>query len=350
MKMIISAALALLFVLSLAAPASAAAHPDVGALLGGTVRALCGGTDNDSVEAYLDSIAPDAGTTPTDWFFITLRILRPGPTGKRYAKALKDFDASSENAVSRQRIALAKVFAGDLACADTVNETAGKLGVMSWIWALITADAALATGVDRSAIVSGIVGAALPAGGWTLFGAAADVDVTAMAITALSPYVDLDPAVASAVDAGLGILSARQNADGGYSSMGAANCESASQVLLALSSLGIDAAADPRFIKNGSSVLDAVASFADGSGLFRHSADGGADYNATAQAFYALTAYRMMKNAEGRLFEPYGAPNAELYAGTLSASDAATMRCAGRLCRLLVRMIRSVAAVCGAEV
>ncbi|MCR5041526.1 MAG: hypothetical protein K6C36_05415 [Clostridia bacterium] len=343
MKRIISAALA--FVLLLApvfAPVSSAAAPtDADRLLSDFVSALCGGSDNAAVEAYLGSISADAGTTPTDWFFITLRSLRPGIVCPGYASALGSFDASSENAVYRQRVALAQVYAGDPSgTAAVVNETAGQLGVMSNIWALILADSCLATGVDRRQIVSDILGAALPTGGWALFGSGADVDVTSMALTALSPYAGLDAGVKSAVDTTLGMLSARQNADGSFSSMGAANCESTAQVLMALSSLGIDALKDARFIKNKNTVVSAIAAYSDGTGLFCHTAGGGTDQNASAQAFYALCAYRMLETGEGRFFEPYGAPTEDILNGT--ESDASFLRACGRLYRLIIRMIAAL--------
>lgn len=74
--------------------------------------------------------------------------------------------------------------------------------------------------------------------------------MTAMAIQALAPYNDDEhPTVKSAISTALKLLSGMQNDDGGFSSMGYRNCESAAQVVVALSALGLDANTDSRFVK-----------------------------------------------------------------------------------------------------
>ena len=74
-----------------------------------------------------------------------------------------------------------------------------------------------------------------------------------------------------AADAPLTYLSDAQQADGGFMSWGAANSESCAQVIVALTALGIDPAADSRFVKNGASPLDGLCAFACEGGGFRHS-------------------------------------------------------------------------------
>ena len=107
-------------------------------------------------------------------------------------------------------------------------------------------------------------------GGWTLMGDVSDVDMTAMALTALASYQE-ETDVKAAVDAALTYLSDAQQADGGFMSWGAANSESCAQVIVALTALGIDPAADSRFAKNGASPLDGLCAFACEGGGFRHS-------------------------------------------------------------------------------
>jgi hypothetical protein len=68
-------------------------------------------------------------------------------------------------------------------------------------------------------------------------------------------------------------MSRRQNADGGFGTWGVNNCESAVQILVGLCELGI-APDDPRFVKNGISVLDNIFSYRTAAGGFRHTADG----------------------------------------------------------------------------
>ena len=75
-----------------------------------------------------------------------------------------------------------------------------------------------------------------------------DVDMTAMALTSLAPYQE-ETDIKAAVDAPLTYLSDAQQADGGFMSWGAANSESCAQVIVALTALGIDSAADSRFVK-----------------------------------------------------------------------------------------------------
>ena len=73
---------------------------------------------------------------------------------------------------------------------------------------------------------------------------------------------------------------------------------------MALTSLGIDPAEDARFIKNGSSVLDALASsYSDGA--FRHTLTSEAADNgiATEQAYYALASYYRMLEGRTTLFD-----------------------------------------------
>lgn len=97
-----------------------------------------------------------------------------------------------------------------------------------------------------------------------------DVDMTAMALTSLAPYQE-ETDIKAAVDAPLTYLSDAQQADGGFMSWGAANSESCAQVIVALTALGIDSAADSRFVKNGASPLDGLCAFACEGGGFRHS-------------------------------------------------------------------------------
>ena len=109
--------------------------------------------------------------------------------------------------------------------------------------------------------MSEILSAQCPDGGWTLLGEASDVDMTAMALTSLSPYLE-NRDVQAAVERALTCLSRVQQDNGGFMSWGTVNSESCAQVIVALTSLGIDPAADSRFIKNGASPLDGLCAFA----------------------------------------------------------------------------------------
>ena len=140
-------------------------------------------------------------------------------------------------------------------------------------------------------------------GGWDLSADKADPDMTAMAIQALAPYYKTNETVKAAVDKALEALSALQRNDGGFGSWGTVNSESCDQVIVALTALGIDPTADSRFIKNGLTALDALASFYVTGGGFRHTAGGELNGMATEQGYYALAAYYRFVNAQNRLYD-----------------------------------------------
>lgn len=169
------------------------------------------------------------------------------------------------------------------------------IGVNSACYALLALDAgsypvpvnaAAATQATRELYVAYILNRQLRDGGWAMSGDSADPDMTAIALQALAPYRS-NAAVESAVLVALDCLSKIQNSDGGFTSWGTVTSESVSQVLLALTSLGVSVT-DSRFVKNGRSALDALLSFCITGGGFRHST--ASDLMATEQAVMALTA------------------------------------------------------------
>lgn len=183
-------------------------------------------------------------------------------------------------------------------------------GLNGAIFALIALDSAgyevpaAAEGADqtsREALVAYILDKQLSDGGWALSGDSADPDMTAMALQALAAYRD-DAAVQAAVDEAVQTLSDMQLADGGYSSWGTVNSESCAQVIIALTTLGIDPAKDSRFIKYGLSLLDALCAYYKDGG-FCHTRDGAADDIATEQALCALTAYARLLNGQTALYD-----------------------------------------------
>lgn len=158
----------------------------------------------------------------------------------------------------------------------------------------------------RENLVQTILDSKLADGGWTLSGSKADADMTAMAVQALAPYYNDNADAKAAVDEALEVLSKMQNSDGSFSSAGAgtgANTESTSQVIVALTALGIDPATDSRFIKNGRSTLDALSTFAVDGGGFKHVADGSRDGMATEQGYYALAAYYRFAAGKTTLYD-----------------------------------------------
>lgn len=183
-------------------------------------------------------------------------------------------------------------------------------GLNGAIFALIALDSAGyevpaaaedANQTSREALVAYILDKQLSDGGWALSGDSADPDMTAMAVQALAAYRD-DAAVQAAVDEAVQTLSDMQLSDGGYSSWGTVNSESCAQVIIALTTLGIDPAKDSRFIKYGLSLLDALCAYYKDGG-FCHTRDGAADDIATEQALCALTAYARLLNGQTALYD-----------------------------------------------
>ena len=179
-------------------------------------------------------------------------------------------------------------------------------GINGPIWALIALDShnyPTMGDVTREKLIQVILDAQLSNGGWNLSGNDADPDMTAMAIQALAPYYKENDAVKAAVDKALDVLSELQLATGGFGSWGTENSESCAQVIVALTALGIDPAKDSRFIKNGLTILDALASYYVDGGGFRHIASGDRDGMATEQGYYALAAYYRFLNGQTRLYD-----------------------------------------------
>ena len=127
-------------------------------------------------------------------------------------------------------------------------------------------------------------------GGWAYYGDVSEASMTAMVLSALAPYRD-DPAVEAAVQEGIECLSALQTAGGGYGYDGVENSNDAATVVIALTSLGIDAGSDARFVKNGNSVLSSLLSFVTEDLQFGYDSNAEANAYATEQGFRALIAY-----------------------------------------------------------
>ncbi|WP_232057944.1 S-layer homology domain-containing protein [Cohnella abietis] len=203
-------------------------------------------------------------------------------------------------------------------------DTVIKQGINGPIFALIALDSnqyeiplvkEVKTQTTRELLIDFILKREINGGGWTLGSNAtqSDPDITGMVIQSLTPYYESNANVKAAVDRGIAWLSKAQKADGGYSSMDSMNSESVAQVIVALTSLGIDPHRDPRFIKNGHSAVDALLGFTTPGGGFYHIKQGGADNGgakpgdvdlmASDQAMYALVAYDRLINGKTRLYD-----------------------------------------------
>ena len=97
--------------------------------------------------------------------------------------------------------------------------------------------------------------------------------------------------VKEAIDKGIEILAAGQEENGGYVAYGSDSSESVSQVIVALSTYGIDCNEDERFVKNDKGLYDTLMEYQQKDGGFSHTLDGESDGMATDQAFCALVSY-----------------------------------------------------------
>ncbi|MGE6257089.1 Ig-like domain-containing protein [Heyndrickxia sporothermodurans] len=156
---------------------------------------------------------------------------------------------------------------------------------------------------SRQTMIEYILNERLEDGGWALGSKTSDPDITAMAIQALSSYLDQER-VRNAVEEAVATLSKTQSEDGGFKSWGTANVESASQVVVALTSLGIDPKNDPRFMKQNGNLLSNIMTFySKEDGGFKHVISGKVDSMATEQVSYAIASYLRFLNQQTKLYD-----------------------------------------------
>ncbi len=196
-------------------------------------------------------------------------------------------------------------------------EMVKKQGINGPVWALLALDCdgyeipkveGISQVTSRELLIENILSQEKEGGGFALTGDVADVDITAMVLSALAPYRTRTD-VGTVVDRAIAVLSEKQMADGGFETLKTANAESNVQVIVALTSLGIDPHKDKRFIKNGKSVLDALLTYYATGGGFRHVNKSTVGYEpvvnglATAQGYYGLTAYSRFLNGKNTLYD-----------------------------------------------
>ncbi|UOF92593.1 S-layer homology domain-containing protein [Fodinisporobacter ferrooxydans] len=133
-------------------------------------------------------------------------------------------------------------------------------------------------------------------GGWSLIkGDASDLDLTSMALVALSPY-QTQTDVKHATNAALQWITKSGNT-GGISSS-----ESIAQEIQGLAALGLNPA-DAAYDRSGMNLLQDLLQFQQADGGFAHQAGLGSDTIATEQALAALDAYNNFVQGKGSIYQ-----------------------------------------------
>lgn len=261
-----------------------------------------------SVADWVASALPDTMGAGGEWYAIALN-------GGEYDlsachAALADYVAvhSVRSAATRQKLVLALAATGGTEDAadfteDTLSDSIGQQGVMSWVWGLhLLNNGFESPSCTAEEAVKTLLSLQRADGGWAVTGSASDVDVTAMVLQALAPH---RAECADAVEAALSLLSDRQLESGGFASYGVENAESTAQVIIALCALDIDPSTDGRFIRADVTLVDALAQYALSDGSFSHVAGGAYNETATIQAFLALTAVQRLRDGAPALYHLY---------------------------------------------
>lgn len=313
MKRMLAVMLTLVMLLSLAACAGEKTEfslDDCGAFLLESIPEPTYGSVSGEWAAF--GLARWGGDVPREWF-------------DRYYEAVEEYVTACEGVLDQRkyteyaRVILALTAIGkdpsDVAGYDLVLPLADYeqtifQGINGPVFALLALDCgpyeipenpAANTQATREMYVAYILDQELPGGGWSLAGGEAEIDITAMALQALAKYADRQD-VAGAVERAVTLLSQQQNENGGYTDYEAESSETVSQVIVALTELGISVD-DPRFVKNGNTLKDRLLDFLTEDNGFRHVPEGKTDLIATEQAFYALVALQRAEQGQCSLYD-----------------------------------------------
>ncbi len=259
------------------------------------------------VQGWIDtSLAAKAGVG-AEWYILCLA--QSGDYDfSAYEQALLSYldQNTVPSATTRQKLALclAAIGSTDGYILSVTDSTVGALGIMSYVYGLHLLNNGYRDASHTAAeAVDAILALQKDDGGWAISGTVSDADVTAMTLQALAPYYGVREDVTRAADTAISLLSRKQTEQGGFVSYGVENLESASQVVIALCSLGIDPCTDARFIKNGNTLFDAIDAFSLPGGGFCHAAGGEYSASATAQVLCAMTAYLRLANGQSPLYD-----------------------------------------------
>lgn len=285
-----------------------AGESEINALIDGIIAYKEKEADAASIQSWIDGALSDGAGTTSEWYVLALLQSGGNYDFTSYIAAARSYISANNiaSASSRQKLALALIGCGrsdDPFVKATLGDSIGEQGIMSWVFGLhMLNNGCVSEKFTAADIVDKLLSLRLSDGGWALTGSVSDVDVTAMTITALAPYRETRDDIMSAVDEAIILLSEKQLDSGGYKGFSSENPESTAQVIIALSTLGIDPVSDPRFIKNEKTPLDGILKFKRSDGSFCHAENGEANNSATYQALCSFTAMQRAANNMGSLF------------------------------------------------
>ncbi|MFF2091497.1 S-layer homology domain-containing protein [Paenibacillus sp. NPDC058174] len=151
---------------------------------------------------------------------------------------------------------------------------------------------------NRNSLIDKIIEYKNPDGGYGYAGTTSTPDMTAMALIALAPYMDQEPAK-TAGELAVQWLSAQQQPHGGYDD----SSESVAQAIIALTAAGFDPT-DTDYTKDGESLVSRLLSFRKADGGYSHKlSDSSSNAFSTEQALQALVAYQLYTENNGRLYD-----------------------------------------------
>lgn len=305
MKRICSIALSLIIALLSFANAFAGTN-DIDAYIEGILDYRMETSGAKSLQQLVSGAFASSPASNEDWYIFALRNYTDEINYEKYRRALEDYAANNkiDNVTTRQRAALVLLSIGSQSdfTKTIVDETAGELGLMSWIFALhLLSNNAASSKFDIDSVIDKLTELQFEDGGWAAAGTNSDTDASAMVLQALAPYKD-DERLVPVIEKTLDLLSSRQSDDGSYTTFGNKNPESGAQVLMALANLGIDGLTDERFIKNGHTLLDGIELFRLPDGSFSHTIGATSNKNSTAQVLYSLISYKNMKNGKNLFY------------------------------------------------
>ena len=315
MRKTLSFAITIMLLAGLTFTSFSAYEPDLGAVISGAADYILKTVQN-----------PQVGNAGGEWAILGLARSGyevPDIYYENYYRNVEEYLRESGGVLSAvryteySRIILSLTAAGydpcsiegyDLTEALEDTESVSRQGVNSLIYALLALDSQNYPSGKREYFVSEILNRQLDDGGWNLAGGLsgntnnpADPDVTGMALQALAKY-QYDSGVKAATELALARLSKMQRDNGGFIGWEDVNLESTVQVLVALCELGIPVD-DPRFVKNGVTLVDNILSYMNPDFSFKHTYDsGGNSQMSSEQALYSLVAVQRAVEGKNSLY------------------------------------------------